>query len=98
MKRITINALVDIGGLVTFILSLVTGLVVYLFLPEGSGRGGSWAMYLGITRHQWVTLHNYTSFLFVAFLIIHLLLHWKFFRHINKYLVPKEKQDEECGQ
>ena len=88
MKRITINALVDIGCLVTFILSLATGLVIYLFLPEGSGRGGSWAMYLGITRHQWVTLHNYTSFVFVALLIIHLLLHWKFFRHIRKCLNP----------
>jgi len=39
MKRITINAFIDIGCLVTFILSLATGLVLYIFLPEGSGRG-----------------------------------------------------------
>ena len=30
MKRVTINALVDIGCLVTFIPSLITGLVLYL--------------------------------------------------------------------
>ena len=33
MKRITVNALVDIGCLITFIPSLVSGLVLYLVLP-----------------------------------------------------------------
>ena len=35
MRRITINALVDIGCLIAFVPSLITGLVLYLFLPEG---------------------------------------------------------------
>lgn len=35
MKRRTVNALVDIGCLITFVPSLITGLVLYLFLPEG---------------------------------------------------------------
>ena len=94
MKRITINALIDIGCLLTFIPSLISGLVLYLVLPSGGGRGSSWAMYLGITRNQWLTMHDYTSLIFTALLIIHLLLHWKFFRHINKCLVPKEKPEE----
>jgi hypothetical protein len=80
MKRITANALIDIGCLVTFIPSLATGLVLYLVLPSGGGRGNGFSTYLGITRNQWVTLHDYTSFAFTALLIIHLLLHWKFFR------------------
>ncbi len=38
MKRITINALVDIGCLITFVPSLVSGLVLYLsFLPVADG-------------------------------------------------------------
>jgi hypothetical protein len=40
MKRRTINALVDIACLITFVPSLVTGLVLYLFLPEGGFRAG----------------------------------------------------------
>ncbi|MGA2914366.1 MAG: hypothetical protein ABSE07_12760 [Methanoregula sp.] len=40
MKRITSNALVDIGSLITFIPSLVSGLVLYLVFPEG-GEGGA---------------------------------------------------------
>lgn len=91
MKHITINALVDIGCLITLIPSLVSGLVLYLVLPEGGGRGSGWAAYLGITRNQWVTMHNNTSLIFAALLIIHLLLHWKFFRNINKCLNPSGK-------
>jgi hypothetical protein len=94
MKRITINALVDIGCLITFIPSIVSGLVLYLVLPEGGGRGSGWTTYLGITRNQWVTMHNNTSLVFAALLIIHLLLHWKFFRTINKCLKPAGK--EQC--
>ena len=61
MRRITINALVDIGCLITFIPSLISGLVLYLVLPEGGGRGSGWATYLSIPRNQWVTMHNYTE-------------------------------------
>ncbi len=98
MKRITVNALIDIGCLINFIPSLVSGLVLYLVLPEGGGRGSGWATYLGIARNQWVTMHNNTSLIFAALLIIHLLLHWKFFRHINRYLNPSGKEPCEPGE
>jgi len=35
-------------------------------------------------------MHDYTSLLFAALLILHLLLHWKFFRNINRILAGKE--------
>lgn len=95
MKRVTINALIDIGCLISFIPSLISGLVLLLVLPEGSGRGGGLAQYLGIVRSQWVTMHNGTSLVFTVLLIIHLLLHWKFFYHIRKCLNPSPK--ESCG-
>jgi hypothetical protein len=56
MKRVTINALIDIGCLITFIPSLISGLILYLVLPEGGGRGSGWATYLGIARNQWVNM------------------------------------------
>jgi hypothetical protein len=99
MKRITMNALVDIGCLITFIPSLVTGLVLYLVLPEGSGRGtGVAASYLGLARTQWVTMHNYTSLVFAALLIIHLILHWMYFRNIRKCLFAGEKRSCDTDQ
>lgn len=86
MKRITVNAIIDIVCLITFIPSLITGLVLYFFLPSGGGKGGSWVTWMGITRHDWVLYHDITSFVFAALLILHLLLHWKFFRHFDRTL------------
>jgi len=92
IKRVTINALVDIGCLLTFIPSLITGLVLYLVLPSGGGRGSSWVTYSGITRLDWVNLRNYTSLAFATLLIIHMLLHWRFFRNIRKTLGKNAKE------
>ena len=96
MKRITINGLVDIGCLIMFIPSLITGLVLYFFLPSGGGRGGSWVTWMDITRHDWVLYHDIASFAFAALLIIHLLLHGKFFRHIKKALKPGVNEPDDC--
>jgi len=95
MKRVTTNALVDIGCLLTFIPSLITGLVLYFFLPSGGGRGGSWVTWMGITRHDWVLYHDITSFAFAALLMLHMLLHWRFFKNIQKALGGSG--EEPCG-
>jgi len=89
MRRITLNALVDIGCLLTFMPSLISGLVLYLALPSGGGRGSGWAVFLGIARNQWVVMHDNSSLLFAVLLILHLLLHWKFFWHITRCFSPK---------
>ncbi len=90
MKRIIINALVDIAALILFIPSLITGLVLYLVLPSGSGRGNNWSTYLGVSRHDWLAMHNYTSLVFAALIIIHLILHLYYFWNIKKCLNPNE--------
>jgi hypothetical protein len=95
MKHVTINAIVDIGCLITFIPSLITGLVLYFVLPEGGGRGGNWATYLGMTRHDWILFHDIASFAFAALLIIHLLLHLKFFRNIGRAIKPDGKAPDD---
>lgn len=91
MNRVTVNTLVDIGCLITFIPSLISGLVLYFFLPSGGGKGGSLITWMGITRHDWVLWHDIASFAFAVLLIIHLLLHWDFFRHAGRNLKPDKK-------
>ena len=97
MKRVTVNALIDIGMAVTFIPSLLTGLVLYFLLPSGGGRGGSWVTGMGITRHDWVLYHDIASFAFAVLLIIHLLLHLAYFRNIRKFLRADTK-DNDAGE
>ncbi|MDD4484539.1 MAG: DUF4405 domain-containing protein [Methanoregula sp.] len=98
MKRIAINALVDLGCLLTFIPTLVTGLVLYLYLPSGSGRGSSWSTWMGVSRHDWVLYHDIAGFAFVALLIVHLLLHWHFFRHIGRNLHSGTGDDSDTAE
>jgi len=94
MKRVTVNAIVDIGCIITFLPSLLTGLVLYLFLPSGGGRGSSWSTWMGITRHDWILWHDVASFALAVLIIIHLLLHWNFFQRITKR--PDMQAKDEC--
>ena len=90
IKRITINALVDSGCLLTVIPLLITGLV---FRPAIGGMAGEQrGTVSGITRFDWVNLHTFTGFAFATLPIIHLLLHWQFFRHIWKTLRGNAKE------
>ncbi|KLK87897.1 hypothetical protein SZ63_07705 [Methanoculleus sediminis] len=93
MKKIAINALVDIGCLITFIPSVISGLVLYLVLPSGGGPGSGWDLFLDIPRNQWVAMHDNSSLVFAALVIVHLLLHWKFFRHIGRHLTRNKTGD-----
>jgi hypothetical protein len=76
--------------------SLLTGLVLYIYLPSGTGRGGNWVTWMGITRHDWVLYDDIAAFAFVALLIMHLLLHQRYFRNIRKCLIPEERGPDDC--
>jgi hypothetical protein len=78
MKRVRVNFIIDLAALVTFCISLVSGLVLYLVLPTG----GRWspASFAGLTRSAWLNMHNLWSLAFAALVIIHLLLHLNFFK------------------
>lgn len=51
------------------------GLLLYFKLPPGRGLGHREA--LGFTRHDWGDFHAWTSFAFIALIVAHLVLHWK---------------------
>lgn len=73
-----------IGNLLLWILFCVmsgTGLLLAYRLPPGS-RGGHGLSALGWTRHDWGDLHFWISFAFLALLLIHLALHWRWFWQI----------------
>lgn len=88
MKRVQINAIVDICALICFIPSLVSGVVLYFVLPTG----GRWSPvdFAGITRAGWLNIHDLWSFAFAALLIIHLVLHLGFIRNIPVCFRKKE--------
>ena len=90
MKRITVNALVNIGCIISFIPMLATGIVLFFIRQSRMGGPGTgWNTVMGLTRNDWVLYHEITSFAFAALLIIHLLMHGNFFRNIGKNLKPE---------
>lgn len=55
-----------------------TGLLLAFRLPPGS-RGGRGLEAFGWGRHEWGDIHTWVSYLFMATILLHLGLHWRWF-------------------
>lgn len=53
-----------------------TGLLLAFRLPPGS-RGGRGLTAMGWDRHEWGDVHTWLSYAFLALIVIHLALHWR---------------------
>jgi hypothetical protein len=63
----------DITIFMTFGVTTITGLMLWLIIP--SGRGSGWLIFFGLTRHQWVDIHNWAGLAMLIGIILHLILH-----------------------
>lgn len=53
-----------------------TGLLLAWRMPPGS-RGGQGLQALGMGRHEWGDWHTWISYAFIALILVHLALHWR---------------------
>ncbi len=103
MRRAKVNAVVDILALILFIPSLVSGVILHVFLPSGGGgfRGGAGVItanvFLGIVRNDWVDLHVFTSYVFTGLVIVHLLLHWRYIKSVGRILRRAKTEPSDTG-
>jgi hypothetical protein len=71
----------DFLMLAAFVLVNLSGLVVWLILPQGGYRGGRNpgydALLFGLGRHDWNNLHLWSGLAIIAILGLHIALHWK---------------------
>ena len=58
-----------------------TGLLLAFRLPPGS-RGGRGLSVLGYGRHEWGDFHTWLAYVFIALVVVHLALHWRWFWQI----------------
>jgi hypothetical protein len=88
MKRLHVNALIDVFAFFAFLLLLSTGLLLKYQLVPGSGglsqhgtghRASERAVQLlwGWTRHEWGQIHYWIALTLLAILAFHVVLHWK---------------------
>ncbi|RMH36675.1 MAG: DUF4405 domain-containing protein, partial [Gammaproteobacteria bacterium] len=65
----------DVTIFTIFLVTAITGLLVWLVLPHG--RGGEDFVFLGVTRHSWISLHTWVGLGLLAGVAAHLILHWQ---------------------
>jgi len=90
MNKLKINSIIDILAAVAFLGSSLSGLVLLIALPSGSGfRGGKGIIItesvFGLGRHEWASFHNISSIALLIFILIHLILHWQWIKKIPNY-------------
>jgi hypothetical protein len=90
MNRTASNLLIDVISFVAFLASTASGLVLWQVLP-GAGygfRGGravvAEQLFLGLSRQDWLNLHNRTSLLLAGLIVLHIALHWRWIRNFGK--------------
>ncbi len=76
------KVLVDIGMAAMMMVSLATGLLIWVALPHGRQAGQM--IFLGITRLSWIDIHTYSSIAFTVVLLVHLVLNLRLFLTMAK--------------
>lgn len=77
MKKVTYLFSLVGALLLAGLAEAVSGFILWLALPSGSGRGSLNLTYWGVTRHTWLSIHDWVSIALVVIVAIHLALHWK---------------------
>jgi hypothetical protein len=92
MDKAKINYFVDVIAFVSFLVTAITGVLIFIFLPPGEGRGGVHSYLLGYGRHDWGAIHDWAGIIMTIAAIIHVVLHWKWIVGTTKIIFGK-KQD-----
>jgi hypothetical protein len=99
MRTPTLNAIIDTISFFPLLVSAVTGIIIWLYLPRGQaqaalGTAGSHQTFLGIQRIIWLDVHTYLGLLFTALVVTHLILHWHYIKHFpQRFAEKKTKKD-----
>jgi len=72
MNKLKLNVIVDVLAFLTFLGSAISGLSMWSGIT------------FGLQSHFWKELHSVASLWFVAFVVIHVILHLSFIKNIPK--------------
>jgi len=91
--KLKLNLSIDIIMLLLMMPIAGIGLLIKYVLIPGMQRNSTFGNnvdleFLGMTRHQWGTIHLILGIVFLSFLALHIILHWKMIMGIFQRMVP----------
>jgi len=88
MDKAKINYIIDCIMGLSFVGVAITGLIIFFFLPSGI-QGGGEQQFMNITKHNWSAFHEWAGIIMLLFVIIHLILHWRWILSMTKAILRK---------
>jgi len=88
--KIITKALIAISLLICWSLVLISGLLMWA-APHGQGMGNE-PFLLGLTRHDIGDIHLTIALIAVVITIIHVIIDWKAFKGLLRYLTKVNSQ------
>jgi len=88
MDKLKLNYIVDVLMAVSFAITALTGLLMFIYFPSGVSRGG-YQEFLGIIKHNWSAIHNLTGISMIFLVLIHLILHFKWLVNMTKIIFKR---------
>jgi hypothetical protein len=98
LNKANTNYWVDLIIAIGFIFSAASGLVLFFSPSAGGYQGGRNLAYgedfLLLSRHQWTTLHDWSSIVMISGGFLHLVLHWRWIKCMTKKLFRRSKPSQ----
>ena len=75
-KQFNWRSFISVLTALSFIGMAFTGIILFVVPPGRIANWTGWTL-LGLTKHEWIGLHDWFSIIFVVASVIHLYLNWK---------------------
>lgn len=92
MKKAKINALINLCLIIVFVLVFISGITLWVVLPEGRGQSrqnfarGDSHEFLGVSRGNWKNFHLGCTLTFTGLTLTHLVLHLNYLKRLGSLL------------
>ena len=97
MEKSVINYIIDFLMTISFIVTAITGLVIFFFLPSGV-KQGSYQAFLGILKGNWSVIHDWGGIIFILLVFIHFISHWNWVVCMTKNIFSNKNKEMKGGK
>lgn len=87
--RSAVDYVIDTLLAITLLVIVFIGVLLAWFIPKGAEAPGYEKYLWGLHRHEWGELHLWVALAFLALVIIHLALHWRWLKTCARQRLPR---------